>query len=245
MRHMRGAQSVTSSTRPGGRLEAYFDGHTTGLGIWKWRHYFEIYDKHFARFAGNEPHILEIGVYSGGSLDMWMDYLGPGCSVYGVDIDPACRAYEKESVKIFIGDQADPEFWRSFRKEAPQLDIILDDGGHMPHQQIASFESLFGHLRPGGVYVCEDLAGTDNGFHRYVCALARNLNAWEVPELSPTQRAIEAIHLYPFMAVIEKRASPLAELSSPRHGTQWQPFTGGDRAVQVSGTGIHAAAPSI
>jgi hypothetical protein len=55
-------------------------------------------------------HILEIGVFGGGSLEMWRNYFAPKCHVYGVDIEPACKSYEQERTKIFIGDQADPGF---------------------------------------------------------------------------------------------------------------------------------------
>ena len=62
-------------------LESYFDAHTTGPGIWKWRHYFDIYHRHFSKFVGKEVHILEIGIFSGGSLGMWKEYFGPQCRV--------------------------------------------------------------------------------------------------------------------------------------------------------------------
>jgi ubiquinone/menaquinone biosynthesis C-methylase UbiE len=42
--------------------------------------------------VGKPVRILEIGVYSGGSLDMWRDYFGPTAHVTGIDIQPACMA---------------------------------------------------------------------------------------------------------------------------------------------------------
>lgn len=35
---------------------------------------------------------------------------------------------------------------------------MVDDGSHIAHHMIASFEVLFPMLAPGGVYVFEDLA---------------------------------------------------------------------------------------
>lgn len=58
---------VSSSTNP---LWEYFQAHKEGRGIFKWEHYFEIYHRHFARFVGRKVNVLEIGVYSGGSLEM-------------------------------------------------------------------------------------------------------------------------------------------------------------------------------
>src|SRR5690606_35085902 len=103
------------------------------------------------------PVVLEIGVFHGGSLDMWRDYFGPGCRLYGVDIDSRCRMFEADDTKIFIGDQADRDFLRPLRREVPRVDILIDDGGHFMQQQIATFEELFPHVADDGIYLCEDL----------------------------------------------------------------------------------------
>jgi len=121
-------------------LKDYFDSHSSGPGIWKWNHYFDIYHRFFKKFVGTEVSILEIGIYSGGSLDMWRNYFGAGCQVYGIDVQEACKVYEGEGKRIFIGDQADREFWRRFREQVPSLDIVIDDGGHRPEQQIVTLE---------------------------------------------------------------------------------------------------------
>src|SRR6516225_5164852 len=96
-------------------LREYFDRHKSGRGIWKWLHYFEIYERHLARFRGNDVRLLEIGIYSGGSLEMWRDYLGPRCTIYGVDIEPSCKVYENSWTNVVIGDQGDADFWREFK----------------------------------------------------------------------------------------------------------------------------------
>src|SRR3954451_14611077 len=79
---------------PPGDLERYFDAQVEGPGIWKWRHYFPIYERHLSRFRGQAVHLVEIGVFSGGSLPMWREYLGPRSRITGIDIDPACKAHE-------------------------------------------------------------------------------------------------------------------------------------------------------
>jgi len=81
-------------------LENYFDAHDKGAGIWKYRHYFPIYERHFRKFTGEEVHILEIGVYSGGSLEMWRHYFGERAFIYGVDINESCRVYENDYTRI-------------------------------------------------------------------------------------------------------------------------------------------------
>jgi hypothetical protein len=212
-----------ASPRALNRLERYFDSHVAGAGIEKWRHYFEIYERHFAKFVGREVHVVEIGVSSGGSLGMWLDYFGAGCRVYGIDVNPACKAHETESIKISIGDQADPGFWKTFLSGVPRIDVLIDDGGHRLPQQVKTFEAVFAHIAPGGVYLCEDIHGIDNPFHSYVCGLSRNLNAWsDVPATTGLQRAVGSIHLYPFVTVVERPEVSLLELPSQRRGTVWR-----------------------
>ena len=211
-------------------LRDYFDAHQAGRGIWKWAHYFDIYHQYFKKFVGREVAVLEIGVYSGGSLEMWRNYFGPHCRVYGVDIEEACRIYETDQVKIFIGDQADRSFWRDFKEQVPELDVVIDDGGHHAPQQIAALEELLPHLRPGGLYLCEDVNRIHNRFTAYVSGLMNHLNATlftddnlaAIP--TPFQGAIAAIHSYPFVVVIERTEASVERFISLRHGTEWQPF---------------------
>ena len=81
-----------SVAAPSNWLREYFDAHRSGKGIYKWLHYFDIYDEHFSRFRGKDVTVLEIGVASGGSLEMWKAYFGNEAQIYGVDIRPECKA---------------------------------------------------------------------------------------------------------------------------------------------------------
>ena len=110
-------------------LEKYFTENTGGM-IHKWKHYFEIYDRHFSRFRNTECHIVEFGVSQGGSLQMWKDYFGPKCKIFGIDINPQCKKFEEEQISIFIGDQEDRNFLKSLQEMIPRIDILIDDGGH-------------------------------------------------------------------------------------------------------------------
>jgi cephalosporin hydroxylase len=213
-------------------LEAYFDAHTEGPGIWKWRHYFDVYHRHLAPFRGQPVNIVEIGIYSGGSLAMWRDYFGPACHVYGVDIAPECRTYEDENVTVFIGDQADPEFWRRFVAEVPAIDVVIDDGGHRGYQQIATLQALLPHIRPGGVFFCEDLTGPLEPFLSFVDGLTRSMGSggWGPP--SAVQQHVASVHRYPLITVIEKPPTAAADFEAPHHGTEWQPFLEADRTVR-------------
>lgn len=137
-------------------LEKHFT-ENTGRLILKWKHYFEIYDRHFSRFRGTDVHIVEFSVFQGGSLQMWKQYFGPNTKIFGIDINPHCKELEEERVEILIGDQDDRSFLKSLAEKIPRIDILIDDGGHTMKQQIATYEELFSYVDQNGVYLCEDL----------------------------------------------------------------------------------------
>jgi hypothetical protein len=124
--------------------------HHTGRRVDKWRHYFEIYDRHFDRFRGKRIRVLEIGVDHGGSLQLWKRYFGQDALIVGLDIDPRCKAYEEPGISVQIGNQADIALLKSLGK----FDIVIDDGSHRLQDQLASFEALWPNTR--SVYLIED-----------------------------------------------------------------------------------------
>lgn len=201
-------------------LRRYFENNPGRL-LQKWLHYFEIYDHHFRRYRGKPVTIVEIGVFHGGSIQLWKDYFGPKAEIYGIDIDSRCKQFEEENVHILIGDQSDRNFLRKLREAIPRPDILIDDGGHLMHQQIATFEELYPHVADDGIFLCEDLHTSywpDWGgglrrpgtFIEYSKRLIDSLNGFyikNVPQASPisiTQSA-HSLHYYDSMLVIEKR----------------------------------------
>ena len=138
-----------------GFLHTYFLANG-GKRIRKWIHYFDIYERHLARFRGTSPVMVEIGVKTGGSLGMWREYLGPGSRVVGIDIDPSCKAHEADGIDVVIGSQDDPAVIDAVLAAHPRIDIVLDDGSHMMRHMIATFRLLYQRLQPDGVYIVED-----------------------------------------------------------------------------------------
>jgi hypothetical protein len=122
----------------------------------KWSHYFDIYEKHFSKFVNKSPVIVEVGIYSGGSAELWKKYFGPGATIVGIDINPAVSQYKTDGCIQVIGDQGSPEFWAEFLKTYPQIDVFIDDGSHMVNHQITTLQSAWGNINYGGVYLCED-----------------------------------------------------------------------------------------
>lgn len=193
----------------------------TGNSINKWKHYFEIYDRHFSRYRGTDVHIVEFGVCHGGSLQLWKNYFGPNARIFGIDINPECKKLEEENIDIFIGDQEDRAFLRSLAKTIPRIDILIDDGGHKMNQQIATFEELFPSIDDNGVYLCEDLHTSywekfgggykKNGtFIEYSKNFIDYLHAWHSQnpkklDVTDFTKSVHSLHFYNSILVIEKK----------------------------------------
>ncbi len=138
-----------------GTLHRYFLNNND-KSLHKWLHYFDIYERHFARFRDKRPVFLEIGVCGGGSLAMWKDYFGEDSRIIGIDIDPNCKRHEAPGIEIFIGSQDDPDVIQSILNKYSNIDIVLDDGSHFMHHMIATFNMLYDRVSPNGVYLVED-----------------------------------------------------------------------------------------
>ena len=208
--------------------EYYFSNR--GRLINKWHHYFEIYHRHFERFRGRSPVVLEIGVFHGGSLQMWQHYFGPGARIVGIDVNPACLKFQDENTLILIGDQADRRFLAEVRARVPQLDILIDDGGHTMVQQVTTFEELYPHIQPDGVYLCEDAHTSyaaefgggprrEGSFIEFSKQLIDRLHAWyydlrEIQDPAGFARTTFGLHFYDSIVVVEKRRIERPQRSS-------------------------------
>jgi 23S rRNA U2552 (ribose-2'-O)-methylase RlmE/FtsJ len=208
-------------------LEKYFYNNQGRL-IHKWLHYFEIYDRHFNRFRGKEIVIVEIGVFNGGSLQMWKNYFGDKAKIYGIDINPRVKELEEDNIKILIGSQSDKKFLRKIKGEIPDIDILIDDGGHKMNQQIITFQELYDKIKPDGVYLCEDLLTSyqllNGGGHKrrgtfieFTKNWIDQLNAYYSEQSSlkvdALTKSMNSVHYYDSVVVVEKRphAPPVVE----------------------------------
>ena len=109
----------------------------------------------------NEPlRILEIGVCDprmpGASLKGWYEYF-PNAAIFGYDIVDGHR-FDNDRVVTFIGDQSDrTDLGRFIEFSGGEFDVIIDDGSHQAMHQQVSLAFLFPHLKPGGLYIIEDM----------------------------------------------------------------------------------------
>ena len=150
---------------------------------------------------------------------MWKSYFGKDAKIYGVDINPICKGLEEENIQVFIGSQSDRSFLTTLRQEIPPIDILIDDGGHTMQQQIITFEELYDHIKPGGVYLCEDLHTSywveyGGGYKRrgtfieYAKKLIDSLNAFHSEQkiFKPDKftSSTDSLHFHDSILVIEK-----------------------------------------
>ncbi len=124
--------------------------------------YIAPYRHHLHPLRRKRLNLLELGVgggrnprRGGASLRMWRDYL-PNSRIYGLDIyDKSC--HEGRRIKIFQGDQNDPDFLKAVATEIGSLDVVIDDGSHVNEHVMTAFRTLFPLVARNGFYVVEDL----------------------------------------------------------------------------------------
>lgn len=122
----------------------------------KWINYFDIYDACLGRYRGIKSRILEIGIQNGGSLQIFNKYL-QNAEIYGVDIDPnIANLHLENNIHIYNFDITHEEAIAKHFK-CIDFDIIIDDGSHISADIIKTFRLLFSKLKPGGVFLIEDL----------------------------------------------------------------------------------------
>lgn len=135
-------------------LDSYYSSDYSSI---KYDSYFLAYQKLLERYIGCDVTIVEIGVFNGGSLFMWRDFLGNKARVIGIDLNPGAKYFEKYGFEIYIGSQSDPLFWQSFFDKVGKVDLIIDDGGHSNLQQVVTLKSCIENINDGGMLICEDV----------------------------------------------------------------------------------------
>jgi hypothetical protein len=133
---------------------------------WLSRHgYTHEYDRLFGAIRHEPLHLLEIGLKHPGfvgvqehrmpSLAMWFEFF-PNATIYGVDIVDYTQ-HAGGRVKIFQADQGNVEDLQKVITATPLLDVVIDDGSHASFHQWTSLVQLLPRVRPGGLYIIEDI----------------------------------------------------------------------------------------
>jgi len=189
--------SANATDGSGWTFLTWYDAHAEGRGIWKWENALAAYQRHFGMWAGHHLAVAEVGVQSGGSLLMWQGVLGAQVWLYGLDINPKCKAFEGPQVSVTLGDQADPIMWANFfQKTASALDVLIDDGGHEANQMFQTLISPWPFIQPGGQIAIEDIHGP-----HYLETFFKPA-AWYIGTQWSGQ--VDSVHVYPFLLIVKK-----------------------------------------
>ena len=189
--------------------------------ITKYDNYFGIYDRYLFKLIGRPVTILEIGVQHGGSLQMWRSFLGQQARVIGLDINRECLRFAEDGIEIFICDQGEPALISKISNEIGYVDIIIDDGSHIPRHQRTTFDILFfANLKENGYYIVEDCHTSyskrygggykaPGSFIEFAKGLSDQVNVWHanVAKLRKNRYSdwIASVSFYSSVVVIEKR----------------------------------------
>lgn len=129
------------------------------------------YLRHYDRIIASLRHapalVIEMGigygVGAGSSIAMWEDYFTHRhMRIVAVDIEETHRRFAGGRVAVEIGDCGSAEFLDALGSKYPNADVIIDDASHYWVHQIAALNVLFKYLKPGGLYILEDI-GTSFG----------------------------------------------------------------------------------
>lgn len=124
--------------------------------------YLPYYERHLGPRRLRRLLVFEIGVgnYSdpspGGSLRLWRDYLLRS-KILGLDIEHKVVELGRR-VAFEQVDQSSASDLQRVVEQHGAPDVVIDDGSHVGAHVHASFDVLWPKVRPGGLYVIEDLS---------------------------------------------------------------------------------------
>jgi glycosyltransferase involved in cell wall biosynthesis len=96
------------------------------------------------------------GYRPGGSLRAWRDYF-PNATVYGADTQPDTQIYNEDRIITLLCDSTNRYQVDSLVRPMELFDVIIDDGSHRLDDQKRTLENFFPLLKPGGIYIVEDI----------------------------------------------------------------------------------------
>lgn len=118
--------------------------------------YGDLYNRVCGDLQNRGAQVLEIGVLHGAFMQAVAEFLPDAC-VCGMDIAPRLWAgwnWSDDRVRVVQVDATQPHAVDVF--EGP-FDLIVEDASHVPHEQARTLDLFAPLLKPGGVYIIEDI----------------------------------------------------------------------------------------
>lgn len=119
-----------------------------------WHGYIEFYERFFT--GRDFRHVAEIGLFKGNSI-RWLLQRFPNATIYGADILEIQAEWPVDPrFKFTRVDQGKVDQLRPFLSQAP-MELIIEDGSHVPAQQVLGLVEGIQALASGGLYILEDV----------------------------------------------------------------------------------------
>jgi len=122
-----------------------------------WHRYTETYRNAFAAL-GDVRRAIEFGVFRGASI-RWLAECFPDAEVIGADILPVQPEWPHgERISYRQIDQGDRLAVAAMLGGITgEVDLIIDDGSHIPQHQASCLAEGMARVRPAGLYILEDI----------------------------------------------------------------------------------------
>jgi hypothetical protein len=128
--------------------------------------YLPLYDALLKSKKETAKNVLEVGIYSGGSIKLWHDYF-PNATVHAVDVQSIHGVFDqlKNNKRIVLHTSTDAYnidlFTRNFINTGIKCDFMLDDGPHTLESQ-KQFIRLYSRIMTDdGLLIIEDVQSYD------------------------------------------------------------------------------------
>ncbi|MGB0498656.1 MAG: hypothetical protein ACPGID_09980 [Rubricella sp.] len=141
--------------------------------------YTELYHMLFLPYRDRPITFMEMGLQIGGpehgnpasrettdvpSIRMWLEYF-TRARIIGLDISDF-SAFEADRFEFIRCDMDERANIAAATAGIDAFDIVLDDASHASHHQQNAFLELFPKVRPGGLYIIEDLRWQPETYER-------------------------------------------------------------------------------
>ena len=128
--------------------------------------YVDVYETIFQHRRHMVRNLTEIGVAAGRSLQVWNEYFSKA-QIQGIDLRFEAAVVRNLSplrrVKLHICDVLSSENVRTLNFAKESMDVIIDDGPHERSNQEITLANFWTYLKPGGVYIIEDVDAQRGG----------------------------------------------------------------------------------
>lgn len=128
-----------------------------GTDKWGKHHYTPVYFDLFNDRRNDIKKVLEIGVAEGAGVRMFRDFF-PSATIYGAEIDPGRLIKEERIVTMSCDQRSLCDLKKVVKTFGKDIDIVIDDGSHIPEHQVFTCNYLMSKLKKGVTYIIEDVS---------------------------------------------------------------------------------------